>query len=152
MRCCLLDNIQKVLLFDVGLVLLRGKDLRNDVFIAPVLGTVGQNGHHQLVGPDSDGIDPVISQPDEDLQDFLIEVGLGGQESLEDLDDLALVSPVVGGQLLDEGLDDLFIKDILAGPGGQVLEVLSNPEGNLVVGLPDEVEDDGQKTVLHELG
>ena len=147
-----MDNIQKVLLFDVGLVLLRGKDLRNDVFIAPVLGTVGQNGHHQLVGPDSDGIDPVISQPDEDLQDFLIEVGLGGQESLEDLDDLALVSPVVGGQLLDEGLDDLFIKDILAGPGGQVLEVLSNPEGNLVVGLPDEVEDDGQKTVLHELG
>lgn len=152
MRCCLLDDIQKVLLFDVGLVLLRGKDLRNDVLIAPVLRTVGQNGHHQLVSFDSDCIDPVISQPDKGLQNLLIEVGFGDQESLEDLDDLALVPPVVGGQLLDEGLDDLFIKDILVGPGGEVLEVLSNPEGNLVVGLPDEVEYDGQKTVLHELG
>ena len=74
-----------------------------------------------------------------------------GEEALEDLDDLAFDSPVVGGELLQKWFDDLLIKCIFAHLGGKVFKVFSNSKCNLAVRFFHVAENDGEKGFSHKL-
>jgi len=112
--------------------------------LGPLLGVGLNNLDDELVGSESDCVDSVVSEADEDLEDGFGEVVLGDEEGLQDVDYLALDAPVVGVELGQQRLGDFVFKGLLGHFGSQVLETSDDAQGDLAVGVFHEVEDDGQ--------
>jgi hypothetical protein len=99
-------------------------DFGHDVLVTPILTIVVDYQNDQLVDFQPYCIDFVVSQAKDYLQDTLVEEGRRGNESLEDVDDLAFDSPVVSQQLLKQRLDNLLIKEVFVHSSGKIVETL----------------------------
>lgn len=116
--------MQKVLLLYVGNVFLRREDLRNNILFAPFFGVFAHYRDYQLIGLEPHSVDSVIGQTNEYLENRIAQERLMSEYLFEDFNNLALNSPVLGGELLQQRLNDLFLKYIFVQFGRKVLEIL----------------------------